>query len=206
MSITRRLFVSGLCASPFCGVTAKADVPPIVLDGSTRMICGLRNPPNYKYIENLRKPRPEATRVIHSIANLIGVRPLFEVVEADFKRDYVALAALHDDKRYVIYDAKWFKFEANVVGWYMVWVIAHEIGHHLYGHPYHPWPDNHRRELDADRFSGWAVARLGGRLEQALSFMPSLTEQDTESHPGRNRRMEATREGWVAGSVENHRR
>ncbi len=203
---TRRHFLSGIAACA-CTRTSVEAAPSTYVDGSAfQILCGIRKTPAINSVENLRPARPEAERIIDWICGLIGVRPEFELLTADFKYRNIAIAATRGDRRYVIYDDKWFRFEENKVSWYTVYVFGHEIGHHLHGHTFGFNPDRHRGELDADRFGGWVVARLGGRLEDALAFMPSLSEKGGKTHPPRNERIIATRNGWLAGSATNYRR
>lgn len=200
MGVTRRRFVGSLLAATCCGPAAAGQPSATVEPTSFNILCGLGHQPVASPLTKIRAARPQAVRVIHWIVDLIGVRPAFTLLEADFTREYIAVAATRDKKRYVIYDAKWFVFEKNAIGWYGVWILAHEIGHHLYGHTHGFNPDQHQGELDADRFGGWVVAKLGGRLDQALALMPYLPEGGSKSHPPRTHRIEATREGWRSGA------
>ncbi len=203
--VTRRHFISSMLACACCVPNAQTASSVATDDTSFQILCGMRHTPTVDSIENMRAARPEAIRVIKWVANLIGVRPVFEVLAADFKRRNIAVAATRGDHRYVIYDAKWFVFEDNRVSWYSIYILAHEIGHHIYGHTHGFKPDQHQGELDADRFGGWVVARLGGRLDQALAFMPYLSEKGGKTHPPRNKRIEATRKGWLAGAPSDYR-
>lgn len=203
MNIDRRTILSGIGASACCipfipRAHAFTEEPE-----PFRFICGIGGNPIGKSIENVRPARPQAERAIQWISELIGIRPAFELREADFKRKSIAMAATRGVHRYVIYDAKWFTFEENTIPWYAIWVFAHEIGHHIHGHTHGYRPDRHRGELDADRFGGWVVSRLGGRLDQALAFMPILSERGGKSHPPRTERIEATKAGWQAGQAGN---
>jgi len=203
MLLTRRQFAGRVLAGTCCG-TAVAAGPALAAGADEfQVLCGIRSTPAIETIGNIRAARPEAVRVIQWICEQIGVRPNFELRAADFERRNIAVAATHGTQRFVIYDDKWFAFEENRVSWYSVYILAHEIGHHIYGHTSGLRPDKRQGELDADRFGGWIVARLGGRLGQALAFMPYLSEKISETHPARNKRIEATREGWLAGRVRN---
>lgn len=205
MCTNRRTFIGGLLSTACCGPVARADQTLSVDTNSFEILCGLGHQPVASPITKIRPAQPQAVRVIHWIADLIGVRPAFTLLEADFTREFIAVAATRGKKRFVIYDAKWFVFEPNAIGWYGVWILAHEIGHHLYGHTHGFKPDQHQGELNADRFGGWVVARLGGRLDQALALMPRLPEGGSRSHPPRNDRTAATEEGWRAGRIDIRR-
>ncbi len=200
MLFDRRQMIGGLVGVACCPsiISAKAFAKPA--DDEFHIICGMRHKPKVKGLKNLRPPPPEAVRIIGWISNAIGVRPEFEILEADFSHGGIAVAATRGDRRYVIYDSKWFTFETNKVGWYALFILAHEIGNHINGHTHGFEPSRHQAELDDDRFGGWIVARLGGRLDQALSFMPYLSEAGSLTHPPRTKRIEATIAGWKSGS------
>tara|TARA_R110002110_G_scaffold257206_2_gene473149 strand:+ start:5826 stop:6449 length:624 start_codon:yes stop_codon:yes gene_type:complete len=200
MLFDRRQMIGGLMGAACCPPLVSTKALAIPADGEFHIICGMQHTATGMGIQKPRTPAPEAKRVIGWISDAIGVRPTFEVLEADFSRGGIAAAATRGDHRYVLYDAKWFTFEKNTVGWYALFVLAHEIGHHIHGHTHGFKPSRHQGELDADRFGGWIVARLGGRLDQALSFMPYLSETGSKSHPPRGKRIEATIAGWKSGS------
>lgn len=198
--ITRRKILGGLLACAYCPPLTHAEPPSVVEDPSFKILCSMRKTPSIKSISNVRPAPSEAVRIIHWISELIGVRPEFEVLAADFKHRNIAIAATRGDQRYVVYDGKWFPFQGNQVSWYSVYVFGHEIGHHIHGHTLGLLHNRHQAELDADRFGGWVVGRLGGRLDHALTMMSSLSEKGSKTHPPRNQRIEATRDGWLAGS------
>lgn len=196
MMINRREVMAGILGTVCCPTLSAAAA---ATDDQFHVICGMGGTPRIKGIKNMRPAAPEAIRTIRWISNAIGVRPSFEILAADFTHGGIAVAATRGNQRYVVYDAKWFRFSENKVGWYEVFILAHEIGHHIHGHTHGFNPSRHVGELDSDRFGGWIVARLGGTLKQALSFMPYLNEKDSRSHPGRHKRIEAAMAGWLSG-------
>ena len=83
--------------------------------------------------------------------------------------------------------------------WGITGVIAHEIGHHLKGHDLRGKTANPQQlELEADDFAGFVLYRLGATLEQAQRATAQLTQlEDTATHPGRGRRLDAIKAGWL---------
>lgn len=200
MLLTRRKMVFGLLSCPVCGQVSSAGAETGKEDSDDwKTLCAMKQMPGNGAVESIRDGRPEAIRVIGWITDLIGMRSHIRILEADFKIDNVARAVTRGSQRYVVYDAKWFTFEDNRVSWYSIYVLGHEIGHHIYGHTHGFKPEQHRAELDADRFGGWVVARLGGRLDQAVAFTRVFSEKGSKSHPPRHERIAAIQEGWQAG-------
>ncbi len=81
--------------------------------------------------------------------------------------------------------------------WGAISILAHEVGHHLNGHTLDRSMDKHKRELEADEFSGFVLAKLGATLEQAKSainhFVPISA---TSTHPGKLERIKAIETGY----------
>jgi hypothetical protein len=82
--------------------------------------------------------------------------------------------------------------------WCSVFILAHEIGHHLSGHTVMRRKDRtHAIELDADEFAGFVMRRMGATLEQArLAVMYVANPVTTRTHPGTADRMLAVEKGW----------
>lgn len=146
----------------------------------------------------LSEASPSARAAMGWITSAVSLNPNFEVFEGDSVPS-VAFAAIQNGKRIIVYDAKKFHWTTSAVRWRDVVVIAHEIGHHLAGHILTPSEDAHARELEADQFAGYAVSLLGGTLDQALSVIAIFPEEDSDTHPAREKRRNALTLGWQRG-------
>jgi hypothetical protein len=84
-------------------------------------------------------------------------------------------------------------------------ILAHEIGHHLSGHTLNNNDDKLNNELQADKFSGFILYKLGATLLQAQKAINQLgTEQDTGTHPSKYKRMDIIKMGWEEASVQRY--
>lgn len=86
--------------------------------------------------------------------------------------------------------------------WGSISIVAHEIGHHYYGLGNYTdnSAENHKQELNADFFSGYALAKMGASLEEAQAAMKTIaSDNDSDTHPARYRRLNAIENGWVKG-------
>ncbi len=187
-----RVLPDGLRICPMNGAEAAS--------GKPRPAPGRRFP---RYTEIERPPRAEAVRVVDWIVRIAGVARNFEVIEGEFKGGWIALAGMHERRRYLIYDRKMFDWADGRVRWRHVAIMAHEIAHHLNGDTTgtHGAVHDHEEELAADYFAGFVVARLGGTLDQALSMTDILSERASKTHPARADRRVAVTEGWDAGNL-----
>ena len=185
----------GLHGTHVVAVTLEPDA------AETGWICSARGAKPFTYASQVRPPSPEAVRALGWIVDTIGILPNFEVLEGDFTDKVGAFAVIKGGKRYVVYDSAEFHWRAGAPNWVETGIMAHEIGHHVGGHTA---PTDHPRqaeELEADRFAGFALSRLGATLDQALLWTAGLNENDTPTHPPRARRAVAVTEGWEHGEA-----
>lgn len=81
--------------------------------------------------------------------------------------------------------------------WAPISIMAHEIGHHLSGHTLQPGGSQPPSELEADKFSGFMLYKMGAVLTDAEKAMNTLVpETDGPTHPGRSKRVRAIEDGW----------
>lgn len=156
-----------------------------------------------------RKPAVEpssvyAAFVLAEVADAVGLdrRPVIFRASVDAAR-----AVFIDGREAIVYNPD-FLVEVNEragTPWAAVSVIAHEIGHHYYGHSREridelPSGVLRQRELDADYFSGFALARMGASIEDAEAAQQALfDEHETPTHPSSASRLDAITEGWLDG-------
>ena len=152
-------------------------------------------------VREMFPPREEAVAIVDAIVATVGVARNFEVLEGDFEADCIAVAGRSGNKRYIIYDRERFQWNDNKVHWDEAGIMAHEVGHLLMSH----WLDGGSHppiELEADYFAGFAVARLGGSLTQALSWTSLVSETGGATHPPRIERIDAVALGWGNAKVQ----
>ena len=75
-------------------------------------------------------------------------------------------------------------------------LLSHEIAHHLNGHTLEAGGSRPPTELEADKFAGFAVGKLGGSLQEAQWLFRQLSAEGSETHPPRSARLEAVAVGW----------
>jgi hypothetical protein len=110
-----------------------------------------------------------------------------------------AYATIVGNKRVIIYNNRFLmaldQYSKN--NWASISVLAHEIGHHYYSHLVGGNSSTPAKELEADYFSGYALAKVGASREDATAAIQAIapTEGDA-SHPGRAARVDAIQRGW----------
>ena len=102
-------------------------------------------------------------------------------------------------ERYILYDSEFFSKMDDKANnkWAAISILAHEIGHHLNGHALNNTGSNYKFELEADYFSGSALAKMGATLEEAQSAIQTLRyEKATSTHPAKADRLKVIEKGW----------
>ena len=134
--------------------------------------------------------------MIMQILETIGLPQNFDIVSAGVPN---AAAVIQGDKRFILYSRYFMnniKKQASNQ-WAPISIMAHEIGHHLAGHTLKSDGSRPLIELEADRFSGSVLQKMGASLEDALAAMEQLgNEHGSATHPRKLDRLEAITAGW----------
>ena len=140
----------------------------------------------------------EAVGIVKEISEACGLPQNFIIKSADCSN---ALATTQGKQRYILYNTSFleaFKTKAETK-WAAYCVLAHEIGHHLSNHDLEITDPSVRRrqELEADRFAGDVLQKLGASLVQAQSGINTFAlDGDSQTHPSKRARLEALATGW----------
>lgn len=141
--------------------------------------------------------------VVAEIMKYTGLPQNFDVLPHPEVPNAAAVILIGEDKlphRVIAYNERFMadvqKATANN-NWAPVSIMAHEVGHHLSGHTIQPGGSQPPTELEADKFSGYVLYKMGALLADAQKAMNTLVpEADGPTHPGRSKRVTAIAEGW----------
>ncbi len=144
-------------------------------------------------------PNANAQKITKETLDTLGLSPTFIVVPNNAVPNAAAIIRL--GYRYVLYNNEFInKLRKGGTNWAVYSVMAHEIGHHLNGHTLRPGGGQPPLELEADKYSGYVIALLGGTLSQASTAMKLFgSAQATSTHPGQAKRLKAIGAGWNEG-------
>lgn len=157
--------------------------------------CNFNNSANENEID-IYMPYEKEIDELKSITSFSGLPLNFKIYRANINN---AVATIINDERYILYDSRLLDFANNQADsfWSSISILAHEIGHHLSGHTLNQLNDNHKAELEADKFSGFVLYKMGASLEQASNAISKMASNyDTDSHPSKERRLKAISNGW----------
>ena len=144
----------------------------------------------------------EAREMIGNIIEVVGLKPKFEIKEADIPN---AAAVIYGSKRYVLYNSSFVEKLNKAAGnkWASVSILAHEIGHHLNGHTLERGGSRPEIELEADEFSGFVLRKMGATLPQAqVAMKVAASQRASHTHPAQNDRLYAIAKGWNSANKQ----
>lgn len=142
--------------------------------------------------------------MIAQVMNFTGLPQNFDVTEANVPN---AAAAILLDKqklphRVIAFNPGFIELVRRETGgnpWSAVSIMAHEAGHHLAGHTIQPGGSQPPIELEADKFSGFVLYKMGASRDDTLKAINTLVPEavpGNSTHPGRQQRAAAVGEGW----------
>ena len=150
----------------------------------------------------------EAENALDKILSVIGASKNFTLKQCDDINN--ALAITYKGNRYILYDKNFMKLINDYTDdWSSVFILAHEVGHHINGHTRDAalstildeitLEKQRQEELEADKFAGFVLAKLGASLDQTVAAvnLVSTNKDDLYStHPNKNKRLEAINFGY----------
>ncbi len=104
-------------------------------------------------------------------------------------------------RRVIAFNPSFMNAAAQLVGgsqWGPISVMAHEIAHHLSGHTITPGGSRPEIELEADKFSGFVLHKMGAPLAAATQMILAVgSDHGSPTHPAKTQRAAVIREGWM---------
>ena len=162
---------------------------------------------------NLQKAAPEIEDLLDRIVTIGGVKQKYNICLTPNIAN--AGAAVHWDttKKIIIYDPLFLNKWADLSGelyWGVVTILAHEVGHHVLGHTAKAQlkatlEKKRSNELEADRFAGYVLGKLGASLENTLALMKKMDVNINDSkhtHPSGGKRVASIKTGWLKACVD----
>ena len=143
----------------------------------------------------------DANDVVDLILSKIGLENTFLITKTCFGLDN-AFALKENEIRYLLIDLEWIKrIKAEQEDWFELYVISHEIAHHLFKHPDNPnlnYSESKKEELEADYFAGFILAKFGAtnlKIENFFKFIPDSPFPENTTHPQNLERINEIKKG-----------
>jgi hypothetical protein len=184
----KKSYLAVIFLSAFCGTLFSQPNERYSMEHGDSLI-------HLKYAVDSKK---EAEDEVAHIVKYTGLTQNFQIVENPGIP--TAIAYIKKKQRYIAYNPKFMLRvkDRTKSDWGATSVLAHEIGHHLSGNTLIKGKNNLQEELDADRFSGFIMCKMGATLEEAKSVI-NLVELNSnpETHPPKTERLIAITIGWL---------
>lgn len=144
----------------------------------------------------------DCKRMVDSIMGYTGLPANFVVTAGPVPN---ALAVILLDKqqvpqRVIAFNPNFMDATQQLTGgnqWGPASIMAHEIGHHLSGHTITSGGSRPGIELEADKFSGYVLYKMGAPLAEATKAIDAIgSETEQVTHPAKSRRIAAITQGW----------
>jgi hypothetical protein len=157
----------------------------------------------------------EAEDALKRIMRLTGLPPNFKIRAASVSN---ACAVIQCDEvgncdRYILYNQEFMERVKNQTNtsYAELAVLAHEIAHHMAGHTLTNNGSSYDMELEADKFAGFILYKLGASIEDSKLAYSHLSIEGSITHPPRDARIAALANGYFEakrngeGKVEEDR-
>ncbi|MDB0026606.1 M48 family metalloprotease [Polaribacter sp.] len=154
-----------------------------------------------------------ADNALDRILSVIGASKNFVLQPCDNINNAIAISV--NGVRYILYDKKFMNSLNGGSDWGNLFILAHEVGHHINGHSVdvllnsaskRSLAQRRKQELEADEFAGFILAKLGGALGDANRIIIKISKNSDDSystHPNRNQRLKAVNNGYVSAGYES---
>lgn len=157
--------------------------------------CGIVVPP--QRLSSSFSSVYEASQYVNVMLDSINWKENFSLREQNGINN--AYATIIRNKRYIVYDNNFLEnLDAYAkTKWASISVLAHEMGHHYRNHVIDAQGSTPPKELEADYFSGYVMAKLGATMNEALAAMEQIASPRASStHPAKADRLAAITRGW----------
>jgi hypothetical protein len=161
--------------------------------------CGIIIPPSS--VRSNFSSVYEAGGYIRNMLDQINWQENFQLQEQNGINN--AYATVIRNQRYIVYDNNFLEnLDAHAgTKWASISVLAHEMGHHYRNHVVDRQGSTPPKEIEADYFSGYVMAKMGASLAEARAAMGKIASpRASSSHPARADRLSAIAQGWNAAS------
>ena len=150
----------------------------------------------------------EANVALDKILDVIGASKNFTLIPCDDISNAVAVTFKGD--RFILFDGAFMrKINQATNNWSYLFILAHEVGHHINGHTRdfllatvlddQSLEDRRKEELEADEFASFVVSKLGAsysQIEETIDLIASNEIDLYSTHPNYDKRIAAVKRGF----------
>ncbi len=110
-------------------------------------------------------------------------------------------AFIKNNERILEYNPEFMQTLSGDTNWYGISVLARQIGHHLSNHELKNGEATFTEELEADKYAGFVLQKMGASLGEAISALENTDKENKDSlgisnKPPLNARLASLSAGW----------
>lgn len=135
-----------------------------------------------------------AYKTVVNVIRETGLAQNFVILPGNVSR---VKAYIKDNERILEYNPEFMQKLQGDTNWHGISVLAHQIGHHLSNHALDNGNSNLKEELEADRYAGFVLHKMGATLAEAVAALETANlEEKLEGNASMNARLTALTQGW----------
>ena len=141
----------------------------------------------------------EAENALQKVMRLTGLPPNFEIRAASIPNAAAVIKCRGNNcKRYILYNQEFMERvkDETRTNYAELAILSHEIAHHLSGHTISNTGSSYDMELEADKFAGFMLYKMGASIAETKQSFSSLPQKGTSTHPPKSARIAAVTNGW----------
>jgi hypothetical protein len=169
---------------------------PSVTASSTQTFCSFNSDEVSDDRAQTSQPDEKMAKIVKELVSKTGLDQNFEV--RVYAKQNVEAKAINNQK-FILYNPQFLNKlrETEGLDYAAAEIIAHQIAHHLLGHTSALDKTNRNLELEADRFTGFMMFRVGATLDKAQSGLNSILSKTRPMQIPREERINALEKGWT---------
>ena len=138
-------------------------------------------------------PDINAYKTVVDVIRETGLAQNFIIIPGDVDD---VIAYIENNERVLSYNPNFMKQVQNDSNWVGISVLARQIGHHLGNHELKNGKPSAEEELDADRYAGFVLQKMGATMQDAIHALEEGLKDKTDFAVNKNKRIAAMVEGF----------
>lgn len=134
-----------------------------------------------------------AYKTVVNVIRETGLAQNFVILPGEVEK---VVAYIEKDERILEYNPEFMQLLQGDTNWHGISILAKEIGHHLSNHELKDGKATIEEEMEADRYAGFVLQKMGASLEEAIAAMRVSNEEDSTAQLALNSRIAAVTSGW----------
>jgi hypothetical protein len=138
-------------------------------------------------------PDINAYKTVVDVIRETGLAQNFIIIPGDVED---VIAYIENNERVLSYNPNFMKQVQSDSNWVGISVLARQIGHHLGNHELKDGKPSAEEELDADRYAGFVLQKMGATMQDAIHALEEGLKDKTDFSVNKNKRIAALVEGF----------